>query len=136
MPSRPTDETTPYGPCPYGQWPSPLTAAQVAAGRRSRSGLATDGEALYWLESRPEDGGRQVLVRAEPGGRAEDVSPAGTSLRSRVHEYGGGAYCLLPAAGSVAYVDQADQRGLPARCRAAAGRPHAAPAGRDGVAAR
>ena len=110
MPGPPTDETTPSGPCPYGQWPSPLTAAQVAAGRRSRSGLATDGDALYWLESRPEDGGRQVLVRAVPGGRAEDVSPAGTSLRSRVHEYGGGAYCLLPAAGSVAYVDQADQR--------------------------
>jgi dienelactone hydrolase len=110
MPSRSTDETTPYGPCPYGQWPSPLTAAQVAAGRRSRSGLATDGEALYWLESRPDDDGRQVLVRAEPGGPAEDVSPAGTSLRSRVHEYGGGAYCLLPAPGSVAYVDQADQR--------------------------
>ncbi|HEX4082541.1 MAG TPA: prolyl oligopeptidase family serine peptidase, partial [Acidimicrobiales bacterium] len=98
------------GPSPYCQWPSPLTAAQVAAGRRSRSGLATDGAALYWLESRPDDGGRQVLVRAEPGGRPEDVSPAGTSLRSRVHEYGGGAYCLLPAAGSVAYVDQADQR--------------------------
>jgi dienelactone hydrolase len=110
MPGPPTDETTPYGPSPYGQWPSPLTAGQVAAGRRSRSGLATDGDALYWLESRPEDGGRQVLVRAVPGGRPEDVSPAGTSVRSRVHEYGGGAYCLLPAAGSVAYVDQADQR--------------------------
>ncbi len=110
MPGPPTDETTPNGPCPYGRWPSPLTAAQVAAGRRSQSGLASDGDALYWLESRPEDGGRQVLVRAVPGGRPEDVSPAGTSLRSRVHEYGGGAYCLLPAVGSLAYVDQADQR--------------------------
>lgn len=100
---------------PYGRWPSPLTVADAAAGRRSRSALASDGEHLYWLEGRPWEGGRTVLVRSarDAGGAAEDVSPPGVSIRSRVHEYGGGAWCLVPGAGrhpDVAFVDQADQR--------------------------
>lgn len=100
---------------PFGRWPSPLDAARVAAARRSRSGLASDGEHLYWLEGRPWEGGRTVLVRgaAGAGGPAVDVSPDGVSIRSRVHEYGGGAWCLVPRSGrppAVAYVDQADQR--------------------------
>lgn len=98
---------------PFGRWPSPLGVDDVAAGRLSRSGLASDGDRLFWLESRPTEGGRQVVVAAAPGGAAEVVSPAGVSVRSRVHEYGGGAFCLVPVAGGathLAYVDQADQR--------------------------
>jgi dienelactone hydrolase len=90
-----------------------LTAAAAAAGRRSCSGLSSDGTWLYWLESRPEEAGRTVLVRAERDGLPEEVSPATVSLRSRVHEYGGGSYCLVPVGGTdpaIAYVDQADQR--------------------------
>ncbi len=96
---------------PFGRWPSPLGADAVAAGRVSLSELHSDGHALYWLEGRPSEGGRVVLVRCHDG-EVDDHSPTGVSIRSKVHEYGGGAVCLVPQHhdGSFAYVDQADQR--------------------------
>lgn len=83
----------------------------MARGKISLTDLCSDGSALYWLESRPEENGRVVFVRADGDGR-RDHSPAGVSIRSRVHEYGGGAVCLVPGhtAGAFAYVDQSDQR--------------------------
>ena len=96
----------------YGRWASPLTAAEVARGKLSLSELQSDGDALYWLEARPAEAGRVVFVRAGPDGTPKDHSPAGVSIRSRVHEYGGGAVTLVPrwGPGAFAYVDQADQR--------------------------
>ena len=96
----------------YGRWASPLTATEVARGKLSLSELQSDGESLYWLEARPADAGRVVLVRAGPDGRLLDHSPPGVSVRSRVHEYGGGAVALVPrwGPGAFAYVDLADQR--------------------------
>lgn len=95
----------------YGRWESPLSPADVARAKVSLSELCSDGEALYWLESRPAERGRVALVRADDAGPA-DHSPDEVSIRSRVHEYGGGALCLVPghAPGAFAYVDQADQR--------------------------
>jgi dipeptidyl aminopeptidase/acylaminoacyl peptidase len=75
--------------------------------------LASDGGAAYWLESRPTEGGRVVLVRAELETPAlTDLSPTGVSIRSRVHEYGGGAWCLVPGRGATAfaYVEQDAQQ--------------------------
>ena len=94
----------------YGRWPSPLASADVARAKVSLSELCSDGDTLYWLESRPAEGGRVVLVRAGDDG-PRDHSPPEVSIRSRVHEYGGGALCLLPAnPGAFAFVDQTDQR--------------------------
>ncbi|HEV3264903.1 MAG TPA: prolyl oligopeptidase family serine peptidase [Acidimicrobiales bacterium] len=93
---------------PFGWWPSPFTAGRVAAGKVSRSGLQSDGASLFWLESRPEEGGRQVVVTDGGGGAPFDVSPPAVSVRSQVHEYGGGAATV--AGGALFYVDQADQR--------------------------
>ncbi len=107
----------------YGHWPSPLSAAQAAAGKVSLSEIASDGNSVYWLESRPAEGGRVVFVRAaDPGGAADpganpsgagvvDMTPPGVSIRSRVHEYGGGACCLVPGhgPGTFAYVDGSDE---------------------------
>ena len=111
----------------YGRWASPLTAADVARGKVSLAELCSDGTALYWLESRPEENGRVVFVRAGAEG-PRDHSPAGVSIRSRVHEYGGGAACLVPGgdAGAFAYVDQSDQRVWLSRGPSAAA-PDAAP---------
>lgn len=92
----------------FGWWPSSFTAAEVAAGKVSRSGLQVDGERVYWSESRPGEGGRQVVVGARPGEPPADVSPAGVSVRSRVHEYGGAAVTVTR--GTLYYVDQSDQR--------------------------
>ncbi len=75
----------------FGRWPSQWTAAEVAAGRVSRSGLAVADHTVYWCESRPSEGGRQVVVGSRTGRPAEDLSPPGVSVRSRVHEYGGAA---------------------------------------------
>ncbi len=94
---------------PFGWWPSPWSPAVVAAGKVSRSGLQADGADIYWCETRPDDGGRQVVVRSTPDGASpEDVSPPGASVRSRVHEYGGAAATVRD--GVLFYVDQADQQ--------------------------
>jgi dipeptidyl aminopeptidase/acylaminoacyl peptidase len=86
---------------PYGSWPSPISAARVAAQGLRLGGVAVDGDDLYWLEGRPAEGGRSVLVRRSGGGGVRDVVPAGFNVRTRVHEYGGGAFLVCDG---VAYV--------------------------------
>lgn len=76
---------------PYGSWLSPITSELIVAGSIGLLGCRFDGADVYWVESRPQEQGRSVLVRQRPGGVAEDVTPAGFNARSRVHEYGGGA---------------------------------------------
>ena len=95
---------------PYGSWRSPISAAVVAsAGRRlAAPKLASDG-AIWWAEGRPAEGGRVVLMRRAPGAAAAAVTPDGTNVRTRVHEYGGGAWTLA-SADTVLFVDFADQR--------------------------
>ncbi len=95
----------------YGRWASPLTPSDVAGAKVSLAELCSDGDALYWLESRPAEAGRVVLVRAGADGPA-DHSPEGVSIRSRVHEYGGGAVCLVRrrSVGAFAYVEQTGQQ--------------------------
>ena len=96
---------------PYGSWSSPIDAATVArSGRRLASPvLAADG-AVWWAEGRPSEGGRVVLMRRPPGGaEPEEVTPEGSYVRTRAHEYGGGSWCLAGPE-VVLFVDFADQR--------------------------
>lgn len=93
-------------PQPYGSWPSPISPETLVAGVVSLSGLHTDGHRLYWLEGRPEEGGRTVLVAWEDG-VTRDLTPPPFNVRSRVHEYGGGA-CATTDEG-VFFVNFADQ---------------------------
>ena len=93
---------------PYGTWRSPLPAAAVAAGGLRLSAVQLDGDAVYWLEGRPQEGGRCALVRWQPGRLAEEITPPDFNVRSRVHEYGGGA-CLVRG-GDAYCVHFADQR--------------------------
>ena len=104
---------------PFGSWPSPITAKFITQTGVKLGGLSVDDAgALHWLEARPQEGGRQVVVRHSPdtaGASARgaiDVTPAGTNVRTRVHEYGGGAHVLAPkvAGGGVIYSDFATQR--------------------------
>lgn len=92
----------------FGRWPSPISAAGVASAKISRSGLQADGALLFWSESRPEEGGRQVVVKDDDGDDPVEISPPALSVRSRVHEYGGGAATV--SGGVLFFVDQADQR--------------------------
>ncbi|MGI8747255.1 MAG: prolyl oligopeptidase family serine peptidase [Deinococcus sp.] len=73
----------------YGAWPSILTAEAITAGTVSLGGVTVDGPDVYWLEGRPNEGGRSVLVQWMPDGGTRDVTPAPFDVRSRVHEYGG-----------------------------------------------
>ena len=98
----------PIDPVPYGAWPSPLTAADVARGTLRLSAPRLVGDEVWWGEGRPEDGGRSVVVRRDASGAVTDVLPAGWSARSRVHEYGGVAW--LPVAGGLVFANWADQR--------------------------
>src|SRR6266540_6829920 len=82
----------PAGLAAYGAWRSPITAHMVAAGQVGVSEPHPEPGALYWLELRPSEGGRSVLVRATDDGRILDVTPPGTNVRTRVHAYGGGAF--------------------------------------------
>jgi dipeptidyl aminopeptidase/acylaminoacyl peptidase len=93
---------------PYGTWPSPITADVVAAQGVRLGAVAVDGDDVYWLEGRPHEGGRNVLVRRRPDGTSADVIPSGFNVRSRVHEYGGGAYIV--SRGVVYCSNFADQR--------------------------
>jgi len=70
--------------------------------------VAIDGGHAYWVEGRPTEGGRYVLVRRRPDGAVFDVSPPGFNVRTRVHEYGGGAYVV--SAGEVFFSNFSDQR--------------------------
>ncbi|HEX9636929.1 MAG TPA: S9 family peptidase [Acidobacteriota bacterium] len=93
---------------PYGSWASPITLESLVAGSRRYAEIALDGEDIYWCEGRPQEGGRQVLLRRGASGAIRELTPAPFNVRTRVHEYGGGAF--LAAAGRVYCSDFDDQR--------------------------
>lgn len=78
----------------YGSWESPIGADQVAAGGVRLESVAWSGDDLYWLEGRPTEAGRNVIVRRTPDGQTADVIPAGFNARTLAHEYGGGSFWL------------------------------------------
>jgi len=77
---------------PYGSWRSTIAPETLVAGYVRLAEVRWDGDDLLWLEGRPDEGGRTTLVRLRPGGAPADVSPPGVDVRTRVHEYGGGAF--------------------------------------------
>ena len=78
---------------PYGSWRSPITADAIVAESVGLGQVAIDGDTVLWTESRPSEGGRNVIVRKRPGHDAADVNPPPFNARTRVQEYGGGAWC-------------------------------------------
>ncbi len=98
---------------PYGSWRSPVTAKIIAEGGVGINLPQSVGESLYWVELRPTENGRYVVVRRDPDGSIADVTPEGRSARTLVHEYGGGMYVAFHnerGGESVIFSDQADQR--------------------------
>jgi dipeptidyl aminopeptidase/acylaminoacyl peptidase len=80
---------------PYGSWSSPITVDLLTGGDTVGLGPVdvSDG-GIYWIEGRPHERGRLVLVFKPDGEQPVDVVPAGFNVRSRVHEYGGGAFWI------------------------------------------
>ncbi|MGW4587510.1 S9 family peptidase [Amycolatopsis thermoflava] len=79
---------------PYGTWTSPISAADVAAAGGGAQWLDVVGDAVWWAEARPAEGGRLTLVRAGQDG-AEEMLPPPWNARNRVHEYGGRPWLVI-----------------------------------------
>ncbi len=93
---------------PYGRWRSPITSDLIVAGTVGLSQPSLDGRDVYWIEQRPGEAGRNVVVRRAAPGETTDLTPSSFNARTRVHEYGGGAYVI--EAGQVYFSNFADQR--------------------------
>ncbi|MBS0017512.1 MAG: S9 family peptidase [Arthrospira sp. SH-MAG29] len=93
---------------PYGSWQSPITTDLIIKGAVGLASPAWDGDDIYWIEGRPSEGGRNVIVRLTPKGDRIDCTPATFNARTRVHEYGGAAYTV--SEGTVYFSNFADGR--------------------------
>ena len=92
----------------YGAWKSPITADSISGGSIGFAQVELDGEDVYWLEQRPAEAGRVAIMRRAADGELSEVIPAEFSARSRVHEYGGGAFAVR--GGTIWFTSNADQR--------------------------
>jgi dipeptidyl aminopeptidase/acylaminoacyl peptidase len=93
---------------PFGSWRSPISAKMLVQGAVRFGDVTTDDDTVYWVEGRPEEEGRYVIVKRTTDGTTHDVLPKPFSARTTVHEYGGGAIAVH--AGTVYFANYADQR--------------------------
>ena len=93
---------------PYGSWKSPITSDLIVEGSVGLSQPSFDGEDIYWVELRPKEGGRNVIVKRSPAGICIDINQPPFNARTKVHEYGGGDY--LVSDGIAYFSNFSDQR--------------------------
>src|SRR5882724_2144388 len=93
---------------PYGSWKSPITSDLIVKGSIGLGAPRIENDDIFWIEMRPSEGGRSVVVRRTPDGRTTDLTPQPFNARTRVHEYGGGEY--LVHQGVLYFSNFADQR--------------------------
>ncbi len=94
---------------PYGSWSTPFTSSAITAHTIGFGTIVVDNANIYWIETRPAEGGRHVIVRHTPGGTTSDVTPTPYNARTRVHEYGGGAFTV---SNSIVYFSNYDDQKL------------------------
>jgi dipeptidyl aminopeptidase/acylaminoacyl peptidase len=110
-----TTDQTPHiaRTAPYGSWRSPITARLIAESGIGLGLVRSATDSLFWVEMRPLEDGRYVVVRRGPDGAVADVTPQGWNSRTLVHEYGGGMYTVHPGgtgATMVIWSELSDQR--------------------------
>lgn len=93
---------------PFGSWKSPISADLISTEGRRIIETVADGEDIYWIEMRPAESGRYVIVRRTPDGQTTDVIPDPFNARTRVHEYGGAAFIV--SNDTIYFSNFADQR--------------------------
>ena len=103
-----TEEVAAVSTVPYGSWPSPISAGSIVQGSRFMHSLHHDEGYLYWVEARPEEAGRNTVMRWRAGSEPEEVLPAPWNARTRVQEYGGRS--ILVAGGNLWFSNFSDQR--------------------------
>jgi dipeptidyl aminopeptidase/acylaminoacyl peptidase len=101
--------TTSPAPQPYGSWDSPITAADVARrGYGVQLGSFVDGP-VWWSEILAAEGGRSAIRRHDGAGGLVDILPSPWNARTRVHEYGGGAWAVTSRS-TLVFAEYTDQR--------------------------
>ena len=78
----------------FGSWKSPITSDLIVSKTISIDSIALDRHNIYWLEKRPQEKGRNLIVGHFPDRGTEDITPQPFSVRTKIHEYGGGAYTI------------------------------------------
>ena len=104
----PAPNVTPMSSLPHGSWPTRITSELVVSAAARLGEVVVDGDDVWWSESRPAEGGRSVIVRRSPEGTVTDVLRAPWNARTRVHEYGGGAWTV--SGGTLWFTEFTDQR--------------------------
>ncbi len=92
----------------YGSWESPITADLIVEKTVGLEQIVLDGRDIYWLEERPNEGGRYAIVRMSQDAEVKDVIPAPFNARTLVHEYGGGSFIVKD--GTIYFSNFKDQR--------------------------
>jgi dipeptidyl aminopeptidase/acylaminoacyl peptidase len=92
----------------YGSWRSPISSDLIVSDTIGLGAVKFDGNNIYWLENRPSEGGRSVIVSLKEDSTTEDITPKPFNVRSRVHEYGGGAFFIHES--TIYFTNFADQR--------------------------
>jgi dipeptidyl aminopeptidase/acylaminoacyl peptidase len=93
---------------PYGSWKSPITSDTIVAETIGLGGPRFAAGQVYWHELRPQEGGRLTVVQRSPHGQTIVLTPQPFNVRTRVHEYGGGAYTVVN--GTLYFSNFTDQR--------------------------
>ena len=76
-----------------GSWKSPITSELIVSQTIGIGSVAVNKGNIYWLEKRPQEQGRNLLIGFSNKG-IKNFTPAPLSVRSKIHEYGGGAFVV------------------------------------------
>ncbi len=95
-------------PAAFGSWKSPISADLIVAKTINLLEIHVSGQEIYWIEGRPLEAGRSVLVKWNGDGTTTDLIPEGFNARTRVHEYGGAP--VLVDGETVYFSNYRDQR--------------------------
>ncbi|MGH3733903.1 MAG: prolyl oligopeptidase family serine peptidase [Acidimicrobiales bacterium] len=93
---------------PYGSWRSPVSSQFLVANVVRLANPSTDGSDTYWVEGRPLEAGREVIVKRSADGTTADVISGEFAARTLAHEYGG--LCYVAHKGVVYFTNFGDQR--------------------------
>ena len=78
----------------FGSWESPITTDLMLGDSVGLGEISIFADDAYWIEMRPQEKGRYVVVKYSADGQQTDAIPPEYNARSRVHEYGGGSYLM------------------------------------------
>lgn len=92
---------------PYGSWSSPISSALIVSDAITLDELRLFQSNAYWIEKRPQENGRCVIVQYKNGNKS-DLLPIEYSARSRCHEYGGASYIVT--IGGIFFINNSDQQ--------------------------